>query len=195
MRSISPATVTFGVMAIVLGLVSAYVVRQALHKPPVVAKVVPPPPVVDDSVPVVYALVNIPKHSRVRMADLAVSKVPKDSPLVKGTFRFSSAADGRIATQAIRAGQAIRPENLLGIGEGLPDLADRLPEGHRAVTIELEGAETGGKRLQEGDMIDIAMTVEGTHPDLGEVLTRTLMHNVLVGRAIGSPCCRPMPIG
>jgi pilus assembly protein CpaB len=80
---------------------------------------------------------------------------------------------------------------LLGIGEGLPDLADRLPEGHRAVTVAVEGADTGGKRLQEGDYVDIAMTVEGTHPDLGEVLTRTLLHNVLVvDAAAGEPVAR-----
>ena len=44
MKRISPATVTFGVMAIVLGLVSAYIVKQAMHKPPVVAKPAPPAP-------------------------------------------------------------------------------------------------------------------------------------------------------
>jgi pilus assembly protein CpaB len=35
------------------------------------------------------------------------------------------------------------------------------------------------------------MTVEGTHPDLGEVMTRTLMHNVLVvDAAAGEPITR-----
>jgi pilus assembly protein CpaB len=171
--------VTFGVMAIVLGLVAAYIVRQALHKPPVAVK---PPPAAKapETVGVVYALYNIPKHTRVRLADLAVSNVPKDSPLAKGTFKFSSAAEGRITKETIRAGQAVRNEHLLGIGEALPDLADRIPEGHRAVTITVQGSETGGKRLAEGDFVDLAMTVEGTHPDIGEVMTRTLMHNVLV---------------
>jgi pilus assembly protein CpaB len=190
-RRISPATVTFGVMAIVLGLVAAYVVRQAMHKPPVAARPAPPPPAPEEKVAVVYALYNIPKHTRVRLTDLAVSMVPKDSKLVEGTFRFSSAAEGRIAKDTIRAGQAVRNEHLLGIGEALPDLADRLPEGHRAVTIIVQGSETGGKRLSEGDYIDLAMTVEGTHPDIGEVMTRTLMHNVLVvDAAAGQPLVR-----
>jgi Flp pilus assembly protein CpaB len=52
------------------------------------------------------------------------------------------------------------------------------------VTIDVEGADTGGKRLQEGDFIDISMAVEGTHPDLGEVLTRTLLQNVLIVDAL-----------
>ena len=42
MKRISPATVTFGVMAIVLGLVAAYIVRQSMEKPPVVQA--PPKP-------------------------------------------------------------------------------------------------------------------------------------------------------
>ena len=41
MKRISPATVTFGVMAVVLGLVAAYIVKQALHKPEI-AKPAPP---------------------------------------------------------------------------------------------------------------------------------------------------------
>ena len=190
MRRISPATVTFGVMAIVLGLVAAYIVRQALHKPPVVQKPAPAAKA-PETVGVVYALYNIPKHTRLRLSDMAVSYVPKDSPLAKGTFRFSSAAEGRIAKETIRAGQAVRNEHLLGIGEALPDLADRLPEGHRAVTIVVQGSETGGKRLAEGDYVDLAMTVEGTHPDIGEVLTRTLMRSVLVvDAAAGQPATR-----
>ena len=190
MRRISPATVTFGVMAIVLGLVAAYIVRQAMHKPPVVVKQAPPPKA-PEQVAIVYALYNIPKHTRLKLADMAVSFVPKDSKLVEGTFRFSSAAEGRITKETIRAGQAVRNEHLLGIGEALPDLADRLPEGHRAVTITVQGSETGGKRLEEGDYVDLAITVEGTHPDLGEVLTRTLMHHVLVVDAsAGQPFIR-----
>jgi pilus assembly protein CpaB len=190
-RRISPATVTFGVMAIVLGLVAAYIVRQSLQKPPVAEKPAPPPPKAPETVGVVYALYNIPKNSRLRLSDMAVSNVPKDSPLAKGTFRFSTSAEGRITKETIRAGQALRNEHLLGIGEALPDLADRLPEGHRAVTIAVEGSETGGKRLEEGEYVDLAMTVEGTHPDLGEVMTRTLMHNVLVvDAAAGQPLVR-----
>ncbi|MDX1943885.1 MAG: Flp pilus assembly protein CpaB [Pirellulaceae bacterium] len=193
MKRISPATVTFGVMAIVLGLVAAYIVKQSLQKPPVVVKPpaprpAPPPP---ELVPVTFARNNIPKNCRITAADLFVGYVGKEAKAATGTFKSSALAEGRITTQTIRAGQAIRDEYLLGIGETLPDLADRLPAGHRAVTIDLGGAYTGGKRLEEGDRVDISITVEGTHPDLGEVLTRTLLKNVLVMDAIeGRPLMR-----
>jgi Flp pilus assembly protein CpaB len=180
-------------MAIVLGLVAAYIVRQSLEKPPVVQAPPPPAPAPakPDLVPVVFASVNIPKHTKISANDVHLGHVTKEAKAATGTFRGTPLAEGRITTQAIRAGQAIRDEMLLGIGEGLPDLAERIPTGHRAVTIEVQGADTGGKRLAEGDHVDIAMTVEGTHPDLGEVLTRTLLRNVLVVDAsAGKPLVR-----
>ena len=180
-------------MAIVLGLVAAYIVRQALEKPPVVQA--PPPPAPEppkpELVPVVFASVNIPMHTKISAGDVHVGMVTKEAKAATGTFRGTPLAEGRITTQTIRAGQAIRDEMLMGIGEGLPDLAERIPAGHRAVTIQVQGADTGGKKLEEGDHVDLAMTVEGTHPDLGEVLTRTLLRNVLVVDAVaGRPLVR-----
>ena len=194
MKRISPATVTFGVMAIVLGLVAAYIVRQSLEKPPVAAAPPPPEAPKPDLVPVVFASINIPKHTRISATEVHVVHVPKDVKAAQGTFRASPMAEGRITNQPIKAGQAIRDEYLMGIGEGLPDLAERIPTGLRAVTIQVQGADTGGKKLYEGDHIDLAMAVEGTHPDLGEVLTRTLLRNVLVvDSAAGKPLVLRVP--
>jgi pilus assembly protein CpaB len=164
-----------------------------MEKPPVVQA--PPPPAPEppkpDTVPVVFAAVNIPKHTKIMPGDVYVAQVPKDVKAAQGTFRGTPLAEGRITTQAIRAGQAIRDEYLMGIGEGLPDLSERIPAGLRAVTIQVQGADTGGKRLAEGDHVDLAMAVEGSHPDLGEVMTRTLLRNVLVvDAAAGRPLVR-----
>jgi pilus assembly protein CpaB len=178
-KRISPATVTFGVMAIVLGLVAAYVVRQAMAKPPVVEKPAPPPPA-PEMVPVVFTLNVIPKHTRLTSRDVFLGQVPKGTKLPPGAFRGINLVEGRITKEAVAPGKALHDGLLLGIDESLPDLAERLPAGHRAVTITVQGADTGGKRLAEGDHIDITITVEGTHPDLGEVTTRTLMKNVLI---------------
>ncbi len=179
MKRISPATVTFGVMAIVLGLIAVYVVRQALTKPPVVEKPAPTPPA-PEMVPVVFTLNVVPKHTRLTNRDVFLGQVPKGTKLPPGAFRGINLVEGRITKEPIGPGKALHEDLLLGIGESLPDLSERLPPGHRAVTITVQGADTGGKRLAEGDHIDIAITVEGTHPDLGEVTTRTLMKNVLV---------------
>jgi pilus assembly protein CpaB len=184
-KRISPATVTFGVMAVVLGLVAAYTVRQALSKPPVVEKPAPRP-APPEMVSVVYALNVIPKNTRLTARDVFVNQVPKGTKLPEGVFRGVNLIEGRITKDTIAPGKMIRNEMLLDLDEAMPDLADRLPAGHRAVTIVVQGADTGGKQLAEGDYIDIAMTVEGTHPDLGELTTRTLMRKVLVVDAANS---------
>lgn len=181
---ISPATVTFGVMAIVLGLVAAYVVRQALHKPPLV-QVPPPVPKVDPGIPVVFLRANTAKNTRLSADDVFVANVPKGTKAADGdSFRSIERTLGRITRSTLKAGQAVREKDLMEFGETLPDLADRLPEGHRAIAIDVVGAMTGGKRLAEGDQIDITLTVEGSHPDLGEVTTKTLLKNVLVMDAV-----------
>ncbi len=193
MKRISPATVTFGVMAIVLGLVAAYIVRQSLQKPPVVAKVVAPvppapAPIPDPGIRIVIAKHNLPKHTLVTADDVEVVFVPKTFPKLETIMKGPATAQGRITNRALPAGQVMREEYLLGIGEGLPPLAERIPAGYRAVTIEAMNVDAGGKRLSEGDLVDISMTVEGTHPDLGEVLTRTLMKDVMVvDAAAGNP--------
>ena len=101
MKRISPATVTFGVMAIVLGLVAAYVVRQALHKPPVVQKPAPPPPA-PETVSVVFATNVIPKHTRLSSRDVFVTQVPKGAKLPPGVFRGVNLVEGRITKETIR---------------------------------------------------------------------------------------------
>jgi pilus assembly protein CpaB len=128
----------------------------------------------------------IPKHTRLTARDVFISQVPKGTKLPEGAFRGVNLIEGRITKETIAAGKIVRSDLLLGLDEALPDLADRLPAGHRAVTIVVQGADTGGKQLAEGDYIDIAMTVEGTHPDLGELTTRTLMRKVLVMDAANS---------
>jgi pilus assembly protein CpaB len=181
MKRISPATVTFGVMALVLGLVAAYIVRQSMHKPVVVKREAPPAPAADPGIVLIIAKHNLPAHTRLTEDDLAVQIVPSDFKLPNGPgVRHIPYAAGRILNQPLKAGQIVREEHLLEVGEGLPDLNERLPPGYRAVTINVEGAQTGGKPLSEGDLVDISLTVEGTHPDLGEVSTRTLLRGVKV---------------
>lgn len=192
MTRISPATVTFCVMAIVLGLVGAYVVRKALHQEPVV-EAPKPAPKVDPGVPVVFYVANTAKNTRLTEADVFIGHVPKGSKAAEGdSIHMLNRVLGRITKNTLQSGMAVREKDLLEFGEALPELSDRLPEGHRAITIDVVGATTGGKRLAEGDHVDITLTVEGTHPDLGEVTTKTLLKDVMIMDALNS---RPLQRG
>lgn len=167
-------------MAIVLGLVGAYVARKALHKEPVVEA--PKPALkVDPGIPVVFYKANTSKNTRLSVDDVFVGYVPKGTKAAEGdSLKALDRALGRITKNTLKSGMAVREKDLLEFGEALPDLSDRLPEGHRAITIDVVGANPGGKRLAEGDRIDVTLTVEGTHPDLGEVTTKTLLKDVMV---------------
>jgi pilus assembly protein CpaB len=179
-KRISPATVTFGVMAIVLGLVAAYIVRQSMEKPPIVKREAPPPPA-DPGVLVIIAARNLPANTRLSSEDLIGQLVPRDSKAAQmNSVNSIPYAAGRILREPMKAGQIVSEEKLLNVGEGLPELSERLPAGYRAVTIAAEGIEAGGEVLKEGDLVDISLTVEGSHPDLGEVSTRTLLRGVMV---------------
>src|SRR5207237_4559160 len=120
---------------------------QALHKPPIVQR--PAPPAAPEMVPVVAALNVIPKHTRLTSRDVFITQVPKSTKLPPGVFRGLNLVEGRITKETIPAGKALREDMLFGFDQALPDLSDRLPPGHRAVTIAVQGADTGGKRLAE----------------------------------------------
>ncbi len=172
MKRISPGTVTIGVFAIVFGLVAAFVVKQSFHQEPVVQRKQA------KTVPIIVARVNLEKHDRIRLSDLQVVQVPATREIPGEIVRRAQVAAGRVTKQTIQAGQAINEENLYGIGESFPGIADRLPEGHRAFTIKLDQDSLRG--IEDDSKIDIAMSVKGDHPDLGELATRTLLRNVQV---------------
>ena len=132
-------------------------------------------------IPVVFFRANTAKNTRLGADDVFIANVPKGTKAAEGdALHMLDRALGRITKNTLKSGMAVREKDLLEFGEALPDLSDRLPEGHRAITIDVVGATPGGKRLSEGDRIDLTLTVEGTHPDLGEVTTKTLLKDVLV---------------
>lgn len=175
MKRISSATVTVFVMAIVVGLVAAFVVKQAMRpKPqPVVEKPKAP------TIPLVVTTRNLPEHAVVRSTDLRVIQIPAERKR-EGALRNSQVAVGRIVKEAVRAGMPMMEENLYGIGETLPGLESRIPVGMRAMPIKVDEQSVVAKMVNIGSHVDIALTVEGSHPDLGELATKTLLHNVEV---------------
>jgi pilus assembly protein CpaB len=174
-KRISSGTVTVFVLAIVVGLVAAFVVKQALQPKPQPVAEAPKEP----TIPVVVATRNLVENQVVRRTDVRVVNIPAKKKR-EGTMRNAAVAVGRIVKDNIRAGTALFENNLHGIGETLPGLESRIPVGMRAMPINVDEQSIVAKMVNIGSKVDIALTVEGSHPDLGEIATKTLLHNVEV---------------
>lgn len=176
MRRVSPATVTFGVLAILFGLATAYAVRQYLKPPaPAPAKPAPQPQMAE----VVVAAVNLPAYTRIQEPFIKLVRVPADQ-VPPGAIRTTGRALFRVVKKTILADQPLLEEHLYGIGE-LPKLADRLPPGYRAVTLPIGGPAALSGMIQPESRIDILLTYQDdTLPEHRGPVTMTLLRNVLV---------------
>jgi len=176
MRRVSPATVTFGVLAILFGLGTAYGVRQYLKVPaPQPSPLAARPQMAD----VVVAAVNLPAYTRIQEQWIKVVQIPADR-LPKGAIQTTGRALFRVVKQTVLADQPLLEENLYGVGE-LPKLADRLPPGHRAVTLPIGGPAALSGMIQPESRIDILLTYQdNTLPGHDGPVTMTLLRNVLV---------------
>lgn len=168
MKRISPATVTFGVLAVLCGLVAAYAARRyfepSLPRNPGVAVVVP--------------RINLPPFSRIRDEDvdlvyLAPTHVPAGAVTQRAQVLF------RHVRNTIMAGQPIREEHLYEVGK-VPTLAEQVPPGHRAVTVAVDPSNALDGVLLPESLVDISLTVRGDHPELNGVATMTILRGIRV---------------
>ncbi len=176
MKRISSGTVTVCVMAIVVGLVAAFIVKQVLAPKPVEVVEKPREPTVS----IVVATKNLKENSVVRRGDVRTILVPVSRQPKNPALRMAQIAEGRIIKQDVKAGAAIRDEMLYGIGDSLPGLESRIPVGMRAMPIHVDEQSVVAKMVNIGSRVDVALTVTGSHPELGEMATKTLLHNVEV---------------
>jgi len=159
MRRISAGTVTVGVIAILLSLVAAYSVRQMLAQPRVEKK---------PTISIVVARTNLTKNGRVSGVDLVLQPLAEGLVPKEGMITKLSVAAGRYAKINMEAGQAVMEKDLYGIGE-TPSLADQLEPGYRALKITVDDANAAAGLVKPKSVIDIALTVEGDHPDFAAI--------------------------
>ena len=146
MKRISSGTVTVFVLAIVVGLVAAFVVKQAMQpKPQAIAAAPPKAP----TIPMVVAARNLPEHAVIRRGDVRVVQVPVKAKR-EGALRMAQVAEGRIIKEAVKAGTPVIEDNLYGIGETLPGLESRIPVGMRAMPINVDEQSVVAKMVSIG---------------------------------------------
>lgn len=166
MRRITPATVTFGVLITLIGLVVAYIVRTSLT-PRATAELTRRVPVAVSEIS--KDTVLTPEH--IVFATVAIEKT-------RGAFLMREALFGRrVKAERIAANQPFLTTQLYPPGEG-PQLSAKLEKGFRAVTIETSSSSaTLQGMVRPGDHVDVLMTVTGNR-DIESPTTLTLLENV-----------------
>jgi pilus assembly protein CpaB len=162
-------------LAIVLGLVAAFVAKNALSKrnanPEAVAKV-----------KIIVAKRDISPGKQLSPEDVTFSEMPGSVP-PPGTYNDFSAVAGRVAcASGIAQGLPITEPVLAakGTGSGLQAL---IPPGMRAVTIDINETTGLAGMVQPGCMVDVVTTLRTTKGDTS--VARTVVQNVKV-TAVGN---------
>jgi len=171
-RRITPATVTVGVLFAFVGLVGAYVVRDALRVR------TPPSDVVNN---VLVSIADFPKD-HVLTADDIGRKSLQRAQVPPGTIMERQSLVGRRLKDPINALTPFTGNLFYPTGGG-PTLGDRLKPGYRAVTIEATPISAGLDGLvRPGDMVDILLTVDpnNRNQQLKGGTTMTLLQGIEV---------------
>ena len=139
------------VMAIMAGLVGAYVVRNSLLKPPVVVSKAPPPVIIP------LATSDLPAGRQIAMGDIALVSMSPAMMEERGfagmqTMLAPEQIIGRIAKDAVRQGQPFLTTNLYLEGTR-HDFTGDLRPGYRAYSLVV--AKDKGGALPAGAMVDV----------------------------------------
>ena len=177
MRLISPGTIALLVMAVLGGLVFAYVVKQMAQRPE---------PVEPPGIQVVVARVNLRQREQIDRRALELAELTPGKPSPAGCLTNLNIAVARFTKQTIPAGEVITEEMLYSIGENpIERVPERITEGMRARTIQVAGLVYGSTIIGHDSIVDISLTVESDHPEvlkpgLPGIFTKPLMQNIRV---------------
>ena len=174
MKRVTPASVTFVVFTVLIGLAAAYAVRH-LNRAPEQARTAAPRA---KKAAIVVAKINLPPYARVIEDYIDTVEVPADK-VPEGALTIKSRALYRLVRSTVMAGRPIREDDLYAVGE-LPLLSERLPAGHKAVTLAVDAKAALNGMIQPESLVDITLTVKNDHPEIGGLATLTLLRHVRV---------------
>jgi pilus assembly protein CpaB len=170
-------------LAIVLGLVAAFLVRNLIAHRQSAA------PINSNLVSVVVAKQDIDPGKSLGKEDLMVAKVPAE--LAPGrVFSDPNQLVGRVPVTPLAKGQTIM-ETLLaqaGMGSGLQAL---IPQGFRAITLEVNEFSGVAGMLEPGCRVDLICNIND--PKTHEAMAKTILQNVKI-TAIGRNVSTPHPV-
>ena len=179
MRNLSPGTLIVGIFAVLFGLVAAYVAKDYMQEQEAEAAAIAEP--VMTRVPM--AVADLPAERTITKDDIMT--VPQTDAQLKDYEQFvpymvrPQEIIGRTLSRPMPQGAVFEVANLYPVGVG-PDLAERLEEGERAVTIPFTGSIAQTGLVKPGAIVDVLFRTQENGKEAIEETTLTLLEQVRV---------------
>ncbi|PHS12721.1 MAG: Flp pilus assembly protein CpaB [Blastopirellula sp.] len=136
MSKISPGTLLLGIIAVMFGLLGAYVVRQNMLDETVAADPAPPAEPVKFTIPM--ANTDLPAGREITFGDLSVVSMTQEQMVAAGIsgqyMADTKQIIGRVLRDDLASGSRFMPALMYAEGDG-PSIMDKLEPGMRAVTV------------------------------------------------------------
>ncbi len=179
MSKLSPGTLLLGIVAILFGLLGAYVVRLQLQPAPVAEAASENP----RALVVPLASTNLKAGRKISLGDVSIYRLTPEQIKRAGIdlnfMANPSQIIGRILSEDLPKGTTFQTSALYPEGV-IPNPADRLLPGFRAVTVMVEGPAAVAGFTTPGAWVDVLFRAnEDEQQDLPE-LTVTLVESVEV---------------
>ncbi len=139
-------------LALGLGVVAFALVVAALRSQEGSGGVVTAPAVT--SISIVTAARDVPAGQRITAEMLELTAMPPDLALADA-FNRSELVTGRFARIPIYRGEQLVEAKLASVGDGASGLSYTVPDGYRAMAVEVDKVVGAGGLLRPGDRVDV----------------------------------------
>src|SRR3972149_5867912 len=151
--------------------------------------------------PVVVASQSIPVGTRITEEMVTLKTLSSDAVLV-GAYRDTGDVVGQVTRVPLVAGEQVIPTKVTATGAAIadmenPPLAYVVPEGMRAVSVEVSSVIGASGLIRPGDYVDVILTIEAAGQASTEgasgtrdQIARTILQNALVlsiDQSVASP--------
>lgn len=183
MSRVSTSSLALGIVAVLLGMVGAYGVRQYLDRP--IAEAEAKRPARPLTIP--FAIADLKPGRVIRMGDIMVQQITPAEFSARNLGSMNAIASsgfiiGRTVKEEIRQGEPFTAAKLYPEG-AVPSIADRLKPGLRAVSVMLAYNDAMNGFTPAGSFVDVLFRsneVKLSEFDSYPEQTRTIVENVEV---------------
>jgi pilus assembly protein CpaB len=156
------------VVAVILGLITAYLIWSYLRKAEEKNR--------SNWKPVVVAVVDIKPRTKITRDMIKLEQAPRELIAETSATKIED-VENRLAAKDINAKAQIRGTDLVTEGQA-PTLAFKVPEGMRAIAVGGDEVKFVGTSIQPGDRVDVLARYQD--PRTRQELTKMILQNVLV---------------